>query len=216
MSSKDYYQLLGVKPNASTEEIKRSYRRLAIKYHPDKNPGDPLAEAAFKEIVEAYDVLSDAKKREDYHYKRFYTYDYKYATAPIVTPQSILNDAIKLQKLVEKADPFRMNRDALLFQLQQILSADNLSLLLVEKQAGVNNAIVEAMLIVCKPLQYTYSEIIAEQLCILANGNDNLEKKIAEFLNNQRKKDTWRRYKVVAALLVAIILCIIIFLISKR
>ena len=215
MSSKDYYQLLGVKSNASTEEIKKSYRRLALKYHPDKNPGDLLAEAVFKEIAEAYDVLSDAKKREDYHYKRFYTYNYKYAAAQTATPKSILNDAIKLQKLVEKADPFRINRDALLFQLQQILSADNLSLLLEKKQAGINKAIVETILIVCKPLQYTYSEIIAEQLCILAVGNDNLEKKISEFLNNQRKKDTWRRYKVVAALLVAIILCLIIFLISK-
>jgi hypothetical protein len=87
--------------------------------------------------------------------------------------------------------------------------------LLEKKQAGINKAIVETILIVCKPLQYTYSEIIAEQLCILAVGNDNLEKKISEFLNNQRKKDTWRRYKVVAALLVAIILCLIIFLISK-
>jgi len=207
--------LLGVKSNASTEEIKKSYRRLALKYHPDKNPGDLLAEAVFKEIAEAYDVLSDAKKREDYHYKRFYTYNYKYAAAQTATPQSILNDAIKLQKLIEKADPFRINRDALLFQLQQILSADNLSLLLEKKQAGINKAIVETILIVCKPLQYTYSEIIAEQLCILAIGNDNLEKKISEFLNNQRKKDTWRRYKVVAALLVAIILCLIIFLISK-
>ena len=207
--------MLGVKSNASTEEIKKSYRRLALKYHPDKNPGDLLAEAVFKEIAEAYDVLSDAKKREDYHYKRFYTYNYKYAAAQTATPQSILNDAIKLQKLVEKADPFRINRDALLFQLQQILSADNLSLLLEKKQAGINKAIVETILIVCKPLQYTYSEIIAEQLCILAVGNDNLEKKISEFLNNQRKKDTWRRYKVVAALLVAIILCLIIFLISK-
>jgi len=215
MSSKDYYQLLDVKSNASTEEIKKSYRRLALKYHPDKNPGDLLAEAVFKEIAEAYDVLSDAKKREDYHYKRFYTYNYKYAAAQTATPQSILNDAIKLQKLIEKADPFRINRDALLFQLQQILSADNLSLLLEKKQAGINKAIVETILIVCKPLQYTYSEIIAEQLCILAVGNDNLEKKISEFLNNQRKKDTWRRYKVVAALLVAIILCLIIFLISK-
>jgi curved DNA-binding protein CbpA len=105
MSSKDYYQLLGVKSNASTEEIKKSYRRLALKYHPDKNPGDLLAEAVFKEIAEAYDVLSDAKKREDYHYKRFYTYNYKHAAAQTATPQSILNDAIKLQKLIEKADP---------------------------------------------------------------------------------------------------------------
>jgi len=215
MSSNNYYQLLGVKPNASTEEIKRSYRRLVLKYHPDKNPGDPLAEAAFKEIAEAYEILSDAKKREDYHNKHFYSYNYKYTAAATTTPQSILNDAINLQKLVEKADPYRMNRDALLFQLQQILSPDNLSLLQNEKQAKINNAIVEALLVACKPLQYYYSEIIAEQLYMLANGNNSLEKKITEFLNTQRKKDTWRRYKVVAAIIAAILLCLIIFLIGK-
>ena len=215
MSSNNYYQLLGVKPNASTEEIKRSYRRLALKYHPDKNPGDSLAEAAFKDIAEAYDILSDTKKREDYHYKLFYTYNYKYTETSPVTSQSILNDAIKLQKLVEKADPYRMNRDALLFQLQQILSPDNLSLLLNEKQAKINNAIVEALLVACKPLQYYYSEIIADQLYMLANGNNSLEKKISGFLNTQRKKDTWRRYKVVAAVVAAILLCLIIFLIGK-
>ena len=215
MSSKDYYQLLGVKPNASPEEIKRSYRRLALKYHPDKNPGDPLAEAAFKDIVEAYDILSDEKKREDYHYKRFYTYNYKYTEVPPVTPQLILNDAVNLQKLVEKVDPFRMNSDALLFQLQQILSPENLSLLQNEKQANINNAIIEALLVACKPLQYHYSEIVAEQLYVLANGNHGLEKKITEFLNTQRKKDTWRRYKVVAAIIAAILLCLIIFLIGK-
>ncbi len=60
-ASKDYYQILGVKPEASPEEIKRSYRRLALKYHPDKNPGDTIAEAAFKEIAEAYEILSDSK-----------------------------------------------------------------------------------------------------------------------------------------------------------
>lgn len=215
MSSKDYYLLLGVKPNASPEEIKRAYRRLALKYHPDKNPGDPLAEAAFKEIAEAYDILSDAKKREDYHYKRFYTYNYKYATAPAVTLQSILDEAVKLQKLVEKADPFRMNRDALLFQLQQILSQDNLALLIGEKQVNINTAIVEALLVACKPLQYSFSEMVAEQLYILANGNNNLQQKITEFLNTQRKKDVWRRYKVIAAIIAAILLCLIIFLVNK-
>ena len=215
MSSKNFYQLLGVKPNASTEEIKRSYRRLALKYHPDKNPGDPLSEAAFKEIAEAYDILCDTKKREDYHYKRFYTYNYAYTASPPVTPQSILNDAIKLQKLVEKADPFRMNRDALLFQFEQILSPDNLSMLQKEKQANITNPIIETLLMASKPLNYHYSEMIAEQLYILADGNNSLEKKITDFLNIQRRNDKWRRYKVVAAILPAILLCLVIFLISK-
>ena len=64
--SKDLYEVLGVPKKASADEIKKAYRKLARKYHPDTNPGDAAAEERFKEIQGAYDVLSDAKKRKEY------------------------------------------------------------------------------------------------------------------------------------------------------
>lgn len=66
MDYKDYYKILGVDRNASDEEIKRAYRKLALKYHPDRNPGDKSAEERFKEINEAYQVLGDPAKRARY------------------------------------------------------------------------------------------------------------------------------------------------------
>jgi DnaJ-class molecular chaperone len=63
---RDYYEVLGVGKNASADEIKKAYRNLARKYHPDRNPGDKQAEAHFKEVQDAYDVLSDQTKREQY------------------------------------------------------------------------------------------------------------------------------------------------------
>jgi curved DNA-binding protein len=66
MEYKDYYQILGVDRKADEEEIKRAYRKLALKHHPDKNPGDKQAEERFKEINEAYDVLGDPTKRAKY------------------------------------------------------------------------------------------------------------------------------------------------------
>ncbi len=66
MAKEDYYQLLGVDRNASTDEIKKAYRKMAVKWHPDKNPGDPNAEAKFKEISEAYEVLKDPEKKAAY------------------------------------------------------------------------------------------------------------------------------------------------------
>jgi curved DNA-binding protein len=66
MEYKDYYKVLGVERNASQEEIRRAYRKLALKYHPDRNQGDKAAEERFKEINEAYQVLSDTEKRVHY------------------------------------------------------------------------------------------------------------------------------------------------------
>jgi molecular chaperone DnaJ len=65
-STRDYYEVLGVAREADPEDIKRAYRRLAMKYHPDRNPGDAAAEASFKECAEAYEVLADPEKRRAY------------------------------------------------------------------------------------------------------------------------------------------------------
>src|SRR6266511_1986244 len=146
MSSKDYYRILGVRPNATNSEIKKSYRRLAIKYHPDKNPDDILAEAAFKEIAEAY---------------------------------------------------------------------DNLSLLQKENQSTINSQILEALLRICKPLNFNFIEEIEDILMFLADGDTYLENKINDFLHQQKRKDRWRRYKIVVAIVVAILLCLVIFFIGN-
>ena len=66
MSKRDYYDVLGVSRSSSAEEIKKAYRKLAIKFHPDNNPGDKEAEENFKEAAEAYDALSNPDKKQRY------------------------------------------------------------------------------------------------------------------------------------------------------
>src|SRR5580704_6968465 len=80
-SKKDYYEILGVKKSASAEDIRKAFRKLARKYHPDVNPGDKTAEEKFKGISEANDVLSDAKKRKIYDQIGFYSDNIDPATA---------------------------------------------------------------------------------------------------------------------------------------
>src|SRR5438067_9455071 len=72
-TKKDYYEILGVKKSASTEDIRKAFRKLARKYHPDVNPGDKTAEEKFKTISEANDVLSDPKKRKIYDQLGYYS-----------------------------------------------------------------------------------------------------------------------------------------------
>src|SRR5271166_5403713 len=72
-SKQDYYEVLGVARDAKADEIRKTYRKLARKYHPDLNPGDKSAEERFKKVQEAYDVLSDAKKRQVYDQYGFYS-----------------------------------------------------------------------------------------------------------------------------------------------
>jgi molecular chaperone DnaJ len=71
--SKDYYNILGIDKNASDDQVKKAYRKMAMKYHPDKNGGDTEAESKFKEVAEAYDVLSNPDKKSNYD--RFGTTD---------------------------------------------------------------------------------------------------------------------------------------------
>src|SRR5512135_1233071 len=67
MAKQDYYQILGVERNASQDEVKKAYRKLALQYHPDRNPGNKEAEENFKEAAEAYEVLGDPEKRQRYN-----------------------------------------------------------------------------------------------------------------------------------------------------
>src|ERR1700729_3054958 len=78
---KDYYEILGVKKSASAEEIRKAFRKLARKYHPDVNPGDKSAEEKFKALSEANDVLSDPKMRKIYDQVGFYSDNIDAATA---------------------------------------------------------------------------------------------------------------------------------------
>src|SRR6266480_3718155 len=66
MTKRDYYEILGVTKSATADEIKKAYRKTAIQFHPDKNPGNKEAEEKFKEAAEAYEVLSDENKRAQY------------------------------------------------------------------------------------------------------------------------------------------------------
>src|SRR5207249_5817334 len=111
-AKQDYYELLGVPRKASAKDIRSAFRKLARKYHPDLNPGDKSAEEKFKQLQEAYDVLSDSKKRQMYDQYGFYSENLPPGdqAAPAVTAVSRTSILI-LRDLILAAAPARRAAD---------------------------------------------------------------------------------------------------------
>ena len=119
MAKRDFYDVLGVGKNASPEELKSAYRKLAVKHHPDKNPGDKASEDKFKEAGEAYGILSDKEKKQNYD-----------------------NFAMLLLRVEVVED----KEEALVEQISQIFLKIFLAILVVDNQEAEEKLIIEALI----------------------------------------------------------------------
>lgn len=215
MVFKDYYKILEVNPAATYADIKKSYRRLALRYHPDKNFGNELYEAKFKEIQEAYRTLSDARHRQEYNSLRNnQAQAEKKKATPQITPQTILSQAIDFRKKIAVLDPDRMNKLALYQQIQHLLARPNIMLLKQHNDLRINRRVIDEILFCSRHLPFPHVEKICYQLTALAGTDNSLYQKIYGFSRQVRIRSYWNRYKILAALVVAIVLCFAIYLFS--
>ncbi len=220
MHQKDYYKILEVNLTASAAEIKKSYRRLALQYHPDKNFGNKIYEAKFKEILDAYKVLSDNNKRLEYNTQRLFHSEttktkQSGSTQTPTTAISLLNQAIAFRKKIAVLDPYRMNKVALFKQIQLLLSKQNIYTIKLYNDPKLNKRMVEEILYCSKFLTYAHVERICFQLTALAGTDNDLYRRIYKFSKEIRIKSIWEKYKLMVALLVVLIICILIFFLSS-
>jgi curved DNA-binding protein CbpA len=218
MSSKDHYKTLEVSSTASQADIKKAYRRLAIKYHPDKNFGNTLYEAKFKEVLEAYRILSDVQKRQDYNYSRNnHRQSSSYSTKKnhtAATPQTILNQTIDFRRKVAVLDPDRMNKIALYQHIQILLAPHNIQILQENTDAKLNRRIIEEIMFCSRFLPFVHVEKICFQLTALAGTDNYMYQKIYDFSKHIRLKSYWNKYKLIAAIIVALLFCLLIYFVS--
>lgn len=216
---KDFYKILGVSHNATAADIKRSFRKLALKYHPDKNNGNKLSEAHFKEIQEAYHVLTNEKKRSEYDKTNFY---HRYTThvkddrqqqAP-ATAQSIYQQVQELKRQVVMLDPYRMNKVAVYQQIQHLLSNQHLLILQQQHDNRTNKKVIEDILVCARFLPYVHVEKICFQLAAIAGADNRLYQQIYAFSKQARLQTYWNKYKLLAAIVAVIILTYAIFKLS--
>jgi len=212
---KDYYQILQIQPHSTLAEIKQAFRRLALVYHPDKNPNDKYAEAQFNEIKEAYEVLTNPVKKENYLQQRWYNQSIgKRRTAKTITPVSILKIVLELEQYVSRLDVHRMNREGLSGYIDELLSTGTIENLKQFNEPEINKQIITSTLSAMQPLSMRFLGKLPERLGTLADDETSMLQ-IKNFLKNRKRAFLWEQYKVALIILFTIFICMIIYFTGK-
>jgi molecular chaperone DnaJ len=216
MQSKDYYKILEVTPVASPSDIKKAFRRLALKYHPDKNDGDHLAAALFREAQEAYEVLSDPKQREEYHYKRWYNRSMgEDFVEKALTPEAILAECQQLRRYVDTMNIFQVDFNALSFHIRQLLGDTNQGILQQYGTPSTNRTIISNLLKAAHPLPLSYLEPVTLLMAKLAGNDEGMLREISDATRQRRRRDNWDKYKWMVVVVVVIAICWIMYEVGK-
>jgi len=209
---KDYYKIIGVPPSAGQPEIKKAYRKLAYKYHPDINPDNTLAEAHFKEIQEAYSVLSVPAKKEKYDEERWLTgvgghRNYRQE----VTPVWLLGICVQLNTELAAMDTFRISHSALQAYILMILTDSHLGVLQQYGDTEANKAIIKEILKASTKLDIQYLEEVHNRLMILANGKSEMESAVRNQSLDRKKQAKQEQLLPWVVILVTLLLCVFMY-----
>lgn len=214
---KDYYQILGIAPVAGTEEIKKAYRALAFKYHPDQNPDSPFAEAQFKEIQEAYSIVSNKAKRQKYDEERWLSgMSNRARDKQEISPQWILHECRKMSKHMMHIDTYRMSHRSLSEYIFLLLSDAHMAVLQQQETNEINEDIIKEVLISTKNLQYQYIPDIADRLKILAKGNNDVIEFINLSIKERRKANSWDKYMPLFVIIITLLLCAVMYVYARK
>ena len=226
MSFKNYYKILEVASNATVDEIKKSYRKLALKYHPDRTFGDKVAEEKFKQVQEAYETLSNEGKRDNYNYEynkekeKYFAQKqqnasqdqtYQKKEEPKVTPYTFYRKFRDIRLSVDATAKESINQKALSDTLKNLLSDNCISFLLNSDDIKTNHEIIDEALEACKPLNISYFKEIGIRLTKLAANDNSIIQIITNIQKIKRLKSYWIPVKTfggIALLIICVILAI--------
>jgi molecular chaperone DnaJ len=208
MFSNDYYQVLQIQPNASAAEIKKAYRQLALKFHPDKN-NSQLAATQFVLINEAYAVLSNpaARRKYDAAHVTGQSTSRKIAT----TPAEIRLISEDLKKSIQHINPDRINIDKLVKDLETVLSVYHIQLLEKHKDDIQLRLIIEDCLFCLAYVDRNNCMNLLKTITAIKGLNQQTVLQVQAFQSEYLKNYYWNRFKILFALLVAIIFCFLLY-----
>lgn len=215
MSVKDYYKILDVEPSADFSTIKKAFRKLAMQYHPDKNEGSPSSTSYYREIQIAYEVLSNSKKREEYHYKRWLEKSKGYELDTAITVEQIVQLFINTERVIHEMDSFWLNNLLLLDILLNTYNANRTDLILEKNDAKLENTVIALAFQSSKSLSSSHQLKMIERMNKLLKKHPEQHSKWNQYLKSVQQKEFIEKLKIPAVILLTILLCLIILMISK-
>ena len=207
MQLKDYYKTLEVAPVATQQEIKKSFRRLALQFHPDRNAGNHMAEARFKEIQEAYEILSDPEQRKEYNYKRWHlrSIGQAYSERPL-TPDAILEECRALKLYIDSMSIFRVDYDLVSQHIRQLINSSSIGILQQFNDTATNLEIVKTIIQAARPLPFRYFLPISQLLLQLGGADPAIPDLVQRHVREKRIHEKWDIYKWVVMLIITTLL----------
>lgn len=215
LSMKDYYKILEINPSSTAEDIKKSYRRLALKYHPDRNLDSRFSEDIFKEIVEAYQVLSNIELKNKYDYSRS-----QHNQKPKdkqdqnrkkqLTAKDVLGHFTTFRIQITKLKRSDVNQDNLFKNLDGLLTDNIINFLLLFDDIKTNKLIINEILICSKYLNYKNANILINKAAKIAGSDNDMLLAIFKFDKRLKSWAYWDFYKYIIIPLVIIGIFVIV------
>ncbi len=213
---KDNYQILGVKHAASSVEIKKAYRKLAMQYHPDKNPGDPFAEARFREVASAYAVLGNEADRRRYDDDLWVSGLRKTnSRQETITPDWLLDISKKLNASLSKMDTHRISHGALSEYILLIVSDAHIGVLRQYREPEKDREIIAELLCATKLLKAIYLPGILSRLVLIASGDTETIATIEVYRKERDRQELNRKLFPFIVLAITLALCLFMYFYSS-
>ena len=214
---KNYYKILELTPSATQQEVKKAYRRLALAHHPDTNPDNETAGSRFREIQEAYQVLSHPDRRSDYNQRRWYRRNSaRNDPDETLSPLMIYRKTNRLRQFIHTVQSSFLNLQALYRYVYNLLLGEPyMAVLRAAGDSHTNRQITEALLEAGNALPYDKLKNICERLLVLAAGDAETEALIQTRMRQRKLSAYWEKYQSVFVILITLVICWLIYIISS-
>lgn len=214
MPTKDYYQILEVPSTADAAAIKAAFRRLAHRFHPDKNQGAPYAAARFQEIHEAYSVLNNPQSRSLYDRARYgNSRAQTQRETVLVTGDWLLTRSESLLTHVREVDSARMDQEAVRIYCLRLLTDAHLAVL--HQEPNVTKKIAQQLLEVLGKVDFPHAIPVIERLRLAVVSDEDLLRAINNFSEKRRFAYRWERAAPFFVACLAMVACLLIMLFAR-